>query len=273
MQAAGSMTLNHTHLVTNNNTIHIPKSSIYELDSQRPDFSSVAKNSWLPEMLADREPCVMLSLLLPNLTPPLSEQTLKAQHNLGRGGGFPLHFDTSLEVDSRKVTCILYLNEHWQPDHGGELVLDPYPYPPVVVPPTAGTVVLFSSANTLHAVRPTFHERSCVTLWLSNPSRTPTRKRTPGAVSDLDRMKSMTPEQIVRDFETRKLLSHVMRAEDWADSIAWSHESEHSRIVSDSLFKNVEKIRNAMPMSVEAMRALAQDQNWLRSLGHLQWIG
>lgn len=86
----------------------------------------------------------------------------------GKGGCFPLHYDSDEQVDGRRVTAIFYLNTGWQPSHGGQLQLFPFPeIDPVTIAPIADRLVLFSSCRMLHRSR-TFHlPRACVAQCLS----------------------------------------------------------------------------------------------------------
>ena len=61
--------------------------------------------------------------------------TVKLQFNEGRGGCFPFHFDTTAETSGRTLTAILYLADRWEPRHGGELRLLPFPMAPVDIAP------------------------------------------------------------------------------------------------------------------------------------------
>ena len=104
----------------------------------------------------------------------------------------------------RHVTAILYLNEGWRSDDGGELVLYPDSardprvaaalanqagrdwteadratlaaalagHRVVEVAPRAGTLVLFD-ATLVHAVRPSARTRRALTLWLSRVADAP----------------------------------------------------------------------------------------------------
>ena len=68
----------------------------------------------------------------------------------GNGGCFPLHCDSDEQVDGRRVTAIFSLNTDWQPSHGGQLQLFPFPDDPVAIAPIADRLVLFSSCRMLH---------------------------------------------------------------------------------------------------------------------------
>ncbi|GMF47916.1 unnamed protein product [Phytophthora fragariaefolia] len=95
----------------------------------------------------------------------LAGHMVKVQHNAGRGGCFPLHFDTYGD-DGKCITAVLYLNEDWEQGDGGEIVLYPYPKPRVVVQPRFGELVLFSSQQMLHRVMPTTKPRYALTTWV-----------------------------------------------------------------------------------------------------------
>ena len=58
----------------------------------------------------------------------------RTQFNEGGGGCFPMHFDSDRTLDTRQLTAIFYLNEHWDAAHGGALRLFPFPHPPVRLP-------------------------------------------------------------------------------------------------------------------------------------------
>lgn len=53
-------------------------------------------------------------------------RTIKLQFNNGSGGCFPYHYDNPGPPSNRLLTCILYLNREWEPEHGGELTLYPF---------------------------------------------------------------------------------------------------------------------------------------------------
>jgi SM-20-related protein len=68
----------------------------------------------------------------------------------------------------RQVTCILYLNETWQPEYGGQLRmylngLEPAPF--IDVEPTGGTMVSFFSGRFHHEVLEAKRERISLTGW------------------------------------------------------------------------------------------------------------
>lgn len=66
----------------------------------------------------------------------------------------------------RRITAILYCNEAWLPEHGGELQLwAPNDKRRVDVEPRAGRLLLFLSGCVPHAVRPAQRARVAVTMW------------------------------------------------------------------------------------------------------------
>lgn len=83
------------------------------------------------------------------------------------GAGYARHRDRFRHDAARVVTTVLYLNPAWQPGHGGELRIwlvgadDRF----VDVPPLAGTLVTFWSADIDHAVLPTSVDRYTITGW------------------------------------------------------------------------------------------------------------
>jgi len=125
----------------------------------------------------------MVSLFLSPLR--LGQQTLKVQLNEGDGAAFPLHWDSSSDLatsDGRIVTAIVYLNQNWREDQGGQLRLYPFPHPPIDIEPLAGRMVLFTSKTMLHRVLPsTADQRLCFSIWLgeSKPSALHARQRLP----------------------------------------------------------------------------------------------
>lgn len=64
----------------------------------------------------------------------------------------------------RVISFVLYLNENWQPDHGGELSLR-ISQPEIQIAPKWGRLLLFRSDSVPHAVMPARHERWSLTGW------------------------------------------------------------------------------------------------------------
>jgi SM-20-related protein len=89
------------------------------------------------------------------------------------GARYARHLDRSARGAERVVSLILYLNEGWQPDDGGALVV--YGAPTREIAPVGGTLVAFLSERFEHEVRPATRERLSVTGWfrrrgLSSPA-------------------------------------------------------------------------------------------------------
>ena len=104
----------------------------------------------------------------------------------GAGAFYVKHRDALPYKAGRKLTVIYYLNEHWQPGHGGELRIwprdgapaslkhdisdagstDAEP-PPVIVEPLADRLLLFISSLE-HEVLPAWRPRYALTTWMYN---------------------------------------------------------------------------------------------------------
>lgn len=79
------------------------------------------------------------------------------------GARYVRHRDAFPGGDNRRVTAIVYLNEAWCPEHGGQLRL--HVEPPVDVEPVLDRLVVFLSARVEHEVLPSNAERWAVTAW------------------------------------------------------------------------------------------------------------
>lgn len=85
------------------------------------------------------------------------------------GSFYRRHLDRFADVSYRTVTCILYLNDDWQPEDGGELRM----YLPdgeggerhVDILPAGGKAVFFLSGDFEHMVMPSKRERLSLTGW------------------------------------------------------------------------------------------------------------
>lgn len=82
------------------------------------------------------------------------------------GAGYELHLDQPPGKDHRRLTFILYLNENWGANDGGELELHlPQCDTPRIIAPHAGRLVLFRSELFPHRVRPATRVRKSLTGW------------------------------------------------------------------------------------------------------------
>lgn len=84
-----------------------------------------------------------------------------------KGSFYKRHLDQFSNDPGRRYTMIFYLNEHWRPEDGGQLVifLDDRE---LEVLPLGGRLVFFESSLIEHEVRPANRERMSVTGWLKN---------------------------------------------------------------------------------------------------------
>lgn len=81
------------------------------------------------------------------------------------GGFYKRHVDTFRDDDARKLTLLLYLNEHWKKSDGGELILEIGDQSTVTIAPTMGTIVVFDSRRFPHEVTEANAERRSFTGW------------------------------------------------------------------------------------------------------------
>lgn len=82
-----------------------------------------------------------------------------------KGDYYKRHMDTFLGQRNRVVSLVTYLNDGWQPDQGGELVLYPKDSEAIRVTPETGTLVLFLSEVLPHEVLPASRIRFGVAGW------------------------------------------------------------------------------------------------------------
>lgn len=83
------------------------------------------------------------------------------------------HHDTFKNSSTRTLTFILYLNQNWKPEDGGQLLLyNPKNENEILkeITPEFGSCVMFLSADFPHEVKKTNRERFSVTGWLKKPT-------------------------------------------------------------------------------------------------------
>lgn len=90
---------------------------------------------------------------------------------VGGGAKYPKHIDNLGLPDTRKVTCIYYINPDWNEANGGELRLWGHPNLTEDLPPTGDRLVMFWSDLLVHEVLPCWDEgpegqRFALTLWM-----------------------------------------------------------------------------------------------------------
>lgn len=89
------------------------------------------------------------------------------------GSRYHKHLDQFQHDKSRKISCVLYLNETWDNDDGGALrmYLDETEHANFIdISPQAGRLVLFLSERFPHEVLPAKRERISITGWFRNRS-------------------------------------------------------------------------------------------------------
>jgi SM-20-related protein len=89
------------------------------------------------------------------------------------GAGYQKHLDQFIGKEERKISCILYLNNNWHSDDGGQLrmFLDKKDETKSIdIIPQAGTLVVFLSSDFLHEVLLAKRERMSVTGWFRTRS-------------------------------------------------------------------------------------------------------
>lgn len=82
-----------------------------------------------------------------------------------KGDCYRRHLDAFRGERNRIVSLVTYLNQGWQPDQGGELILYPEFQDPIQVTPAFGTLVLFLSEEIPHEVLTTSRSRLGVAGW------------------------------------------------------------------------------------------------------------
>ncbi len=85
------------------------------------------------------------------------------------GSFYKAHLDRFQDADERVLSCILYLNDNWQPDFGGQLRLH-LEEKTLDIEPEGGTMVIFYSDRVLHEVLPANAERWSLTGWFRRRS-------------------------------------------------------------------------------------------------------
>ncbi len=184
---------------------------------------------------------------------PLVSQTVKVQRNAGHGGCFPIHYDTDGTYDTRKLTCILYLNE--APVDGGELVLYPYGKQRMIVEPRLNRIAIFRSDTVAHRVLPCFSERYCLTIWCSEPPRDTSvdefeKEKLHVLVNALHAVSGDGEKQAIRRAIeeqpiVRKLLTKYALEGEWRQSLLESHAPSPERDALLQSFDNeLESVRS-----------------------------
>lgn len=82
------------------------------------------------------------------------------------GTFYKRHLDRFRSHSRRKLSVICYLNQSWQPDEGGQLILYPAENQIESILPIAGRLVCFESDTLEHEVLPATRPRRSITGWL-----------------------------------------------------------------------------------------------------------
>jgi len=273
---------NHTHLRTPTHTTLLPKRGINEIDTHIPGLAAIAPA--FHTLTADLSLLQSMGGLLPQLG--LHSQSLKVQHNSGDNACFPLHFDSDYRVDNRHLTAILYLNPEWQAGWGGQLELMPLPWERVRIEPRWDRLVVFATSGVLHRVRPTQHERLCVTLWMTGEERVQAEQKEAAMSStnstQVDGSDAATLSTL-RTLLSPRFYQHLVKlltSQEWADSIAQSHHSSaDTQAAIAQHWKDVELIQRAIGAAVDTLPRqllpvpVGEAGEATRRLGGVQWGG
>jgi len=81
------------------------------------------------------------------------------------GGFYQRHLDSFAKENARVVSLVIYLNENWQPAHGGQLRLHLENGTSLDVDPIGGTMVCFLSREIEHEVLPSSAQRKSLAGW------------------------------------------------------------------------------------------------------------
>ncbi|TWH76198.1 SM-20-related protein [Azomonas agilis] len=89
------------------------------------------------------------------------------------GSFYKTHVDRFRDDDSRTVTAVTYLNSNWTSEDGGLMRLYLSDGAAQDIPPLAGNLAVFMSADRPHEVLPTQRERLALTGWFKRRSCNP----------------------------------------------------------------------------------------------------
>ncbi|MFD2190542.1 2OG-Fe(II) oxygenase [Pistricoccus aurantiacus] len=83
------------------------------------------------------------------------------------GAFYKAHLDSFEGRSNRVISTVTYLNSHWQPGDGGEmLIFDPKTQQEIArIPPKSGTFTCFLSETIPHEVLPTRQPRASIAGW------------------------------------------------------------------------------------------------------------
>ena len=272
---------NHTHLRTPTHTTLLPKRGIHEIDSHIPGLAAIAPA--IHSLTTDLSLLRAMDGLLPTLG--LHSQSVKVQYNEGDNACFPLHFDSYNDRgDNRRLTAILYLNPDWKARWGGQLELMPLPWERVRIEPRWDRLVVFATSGVLHRVRPSKHERLCVTLWMSGAERLQAENKEE-AMSSVEAMEmdgtDAATVSTLRTLLSPRFYPHLVKllsSDEWAASIEQSHHSSaDTQAAIAQHYKDVELIERAIGAAVNTLpRGLLpvpveEAGDAVRQMGGVEW--
>ncbi len=84
------------------------------------------------------------------------------------GKGYAKHKDQFRNHNARKFSMISYLNEDWQEQDGGQLIIHNDTQPELVIFPNNQKAVFFQSDKVVHEVAIAHRPRMSITGWLKN---------------------------------------------------------------------------------------------------------
>jgi hypothetical protein len=252
LKAAGCMRVNATHLVREGETARLEKRGIHEAEAHSLPPHGAALAPRLSALSRDRTLLTLLTIFMEtSRADALHYQSLKLQLNEGGAACFPLHHDTDATLDTRRLTALFYLND-WRQEHGGELVLYPFPRKRVVLEPKQGRMVLFSAPEMLHRVLPSSAERVCFTLWLF--ARDEMRKKASATVQYTPG--PATLEALLHPSVAKHAAKAVYAAE-WERSILEAHPDTPARAAAvDTLREEVATIERVLEQRFSGARQL-----------------
>jgi len=89
------------------------------------------------------------------------------------GAFYRRHVDRFRDDDKRMVSAVIYLNDAWQPDHGGQLRMFFKDGTEYDVQPDGGCLVVFLSGDMPHEVLPATRDRLSLTGWFRRRGNEP----------------------------------------------------------------------------------------------------
>lgn len=89
------------------------------------------------------------------------------------GAFYRKHVDRFRDDDKRMVSAVIYLNDAWLPEHGGQLRMFPKDADAFDVQPVGGCLAVFLSGEMPHEVLPAHRERLSLTGWFRRRGNEP----------------------------------------------------------------------------------------------------